>query len=265
MIYKNIPHRLIQKIKHIGFYGTLIHLKNYLKKLTKQRVTMPFDFVQDDLIYNLHNYLHLANFEINRLVMVGAHLAYEVDQILKNYPNCKITLFEASPRYIDLLKKRFKNNVRVEIFNQAISNQECKLTFYETNLEGSGSILPLSNLAFSDYKLVQREKYEINSTTLDKHSENRGYINEKIDCLWIDVQGAELMVLEGAKKLLQSNVKLVFLEVAASNSLYQNGAHLDAITSLLKSLDFQIISLGLDYKNATGNAFFLKKSILKAD
>jgi hypothetical protein len=79
------------------------------------------------------------------------------------------------------------------------------------------------------------------------------------------VQGAELMVLEGAKKLLQSNVKLVFLEVAASNSLYQNGAHLDAITSLLKSLDFQIISLGLDYKNATGNAFFLKKSILKAD
>ena len=157
------------------------------------------------------------------------------------------------------------NNVRVEIFNEAISNQETNLTFYETNLEGSGSILPLSTLAFSDYKLVQREKYDVTSITLDKHSEGRGYKHGQIDCLWIDVQGAELMVLEGAKRLLESNVKLVFLEVAASKSLYQNGAHLDAITSFLNNLDFQIISLGLDYKNATGNAFFIKKSILKVD
>jgi FkbM family methyltransferase len=265
MTYKNIPHRLIQKIKHIGLYGTLIHIKNYVQKFSKRHTKMPFDFVQDDLIYNLHKYLRVTNLEINRLIMIGAHMAYEVDQILINYPNCNVTLFEASPRYINLLKKRFNNNSKVEIFNEAVSDKETMLTFYETNLEGSGSILPLSSSAFSEYKLAQAEKYEISSTTLDKHSENRGHLNEKIDCLWIDVQGAELMVLKGAEKILESNVKVVFLEVAASSSLYQNGARLDSITSFLNDFNFQIISLGLDYKNATGNAFFIKKSILKID
>ncbi len=94
------------------------------------------------------------------------------------------------------------------------------------------ALLPdLMNLDFS---------FEIDTTTLDQFCQQEG-VNE-IDFLQIDVQGADLDVLEGAIKMLNCGVLAIQVEVEFSH-LYTNQPLFADIDTFLRKYDFTLFDI----------------------
>ena len=234
-------------------------LKKYLRKLAflyfrnLWDLIPPPDYAQSITLFNLHRYLGLRCDEINSICLVGGYKGHELPILLKNYPNTTIDVFECSDRYFDKLKKRARRNNRITPIKKAVSNTIGETTFYETNLTGSGSLLKVGPLAQESFGAKQEESFAVQTITLDSY-----YNDRPIDVLWIDVQGAELLVLSGAEKLLK-NVQAVFIEVSVKPNLYIKSTTIDEINNLLREHSFKLINLGLDI-NLTGNALYTKES-----
>ena len=74
------------------------------------------------------------------------------------------------------------------------------------------------------------------------------------------MQGAEGLVIEGAINLLE-RTKAIFVEVSIREGLYNKGIIMSDIVSIARKVDFELVGLGIDYDNFTGNAFLVKKII----
>ena len=211
----------------------------------------PFNYVEDIAINNICDYIKINNNELKKWCIVGVYKGYEIPKILRKYKNIHIDGFECSPRYIEKLNLRFKNNKRVKIINKAVSSFKGETNFYETSLNGNGSLLPLGKLSKIYYGSTQKEKYLVKTCTLDEF-----YKNKELDILWIDVQGAEKFVLDGAKETLKK-IKAIFIEVSINNDFYQNSVDMNTISKILNEFGFSLVLLGTDI-NLTGNALYIK-------
>ena len=73
----------------------------------------------------------------------------------------------------------------------------------------------------------------------------------------IDTQGAELMVLKGASKVLE-NVKVINCEVTFFNPHYHNNPKFDEVNSLLQQFGFKHVDTELCLEKNWGDAIFEK-------
>lgn len=215
-----------------------------------------YDIIQQDVENNFHKFINKTPQEIKIICIVGAYHGTEIHRLLSNYPNALIHAFEAHPKHYSVLKDSFKDNSRVILYNKAVSNINGTINFYELSFEGSGSIL-----AFQGEKLGApckiSETIQVESVIL------KGYFkNTIIDLLWIDVQGAELKVLQGTDIKLCSSM---FLEIHTHDFIepwdkecYKGQCYKEDLEKYLTT--HYIHSIGLDnkYKNGQGNSFWLK-------
>jgi len=232
---------------------------NIFSRTTK--LLPPYEFVQEDAKRFLNCYLKKGASDIKLVIIVGAHMAYEVDAMLGSYPNAKFILFEASQRYFSKLANRFSGHHRVKVNNIAISNQVGEVEFHETTLDGAGSLLKIGNFTKNVCAIGEAESFMVQTVTLDSYLKSSGENNEEIDCLWIDIQGAEMLALSGAIESL-NQVQSVFVEISTYQPLYENAALFDDIHAFLYKVGFIVASIGTDYKNGTGNAFYIRKPAL---
>ena len=229
-------------------------MKRLLTRFPIFELIPPFEFVQTVNEQSIHSYLDIRKETLKRWVIVGGYLGNEVPTILRNYPNCEITIFECSRRYASKLKNRFESNPRVKIFEQAVSDYSGTVEFFETNLKGSGSLLGVGELAGSIYGMSQAETFSVEAVTLDNV-----FLGLDIDVLQIDVQGAELKVLHGASDAL-TRTKAIFTEVSVRPDLYEGSVVFNELDAKLKGNGFHLALMGTDF-NLTGNALYLKLDI----
>ena len=206
-------------------------------------------------------YLQSEPLGVKNIVIVGACEGREIRRLLRTYRNAKIHAFEPSPRYFGNLVKMYKKSTRVFSYNIAIAHTDGKKSFFEGSLPGTGSILPLSNFSKSTYGITETEKFTVDSKSLDSFF-NSNNPQIEIDLLWIDVQGAEIQVLNGALETLK-HTKCVFIEVSNLFPLATGGALADEIQDILSTKGFFLVGLGLDSSNLTGNALYAKKNQVK--
>ncbi len=86
---------------------------------------------------------------------------------------------------------------------------------------------------------------EIETTTLDAFCQREG-INE-IDFLQVDVQGADLQVLEGASEILKRSILAVQVEVEFSH-LYAKQPLFADVDTYLRDKDFTLFDLATSYR-----------------
>jgi FkbM family methyltransferase len=219
-------------------------------------IPRPWDYVQFQAERNLHAYLHTSRDQINNVVIVGAYDGSEVKVMEKSYPNAHFTLFEPSPKNFPLIQKAFADSKKVKCVRKACGEEPGAMSFYELPMEGNGSLLkpdPEEWQRFTQWPDNKVTEHKVDVTTLDLEISP----SDPIDLLWVDVQGAELQVLRGAKASL-SSTKAVFLEVALAKSPYSGGALLHELSEMLQPYGHQLVLLGLDPWNFTGNALWLK-------
>ena len=155
------------------------------------------------------------------IIDCGANIGLSVVYFKKIFPNSKIIAFEPDPKIFEVLKYNvtafgYKD---VELFNKALWSEEKELDFF---MEGADS-----GRISNDDKTGAVTK--IKSTRLST------FLNQKVDLLKIDIEGAEYEVLKECSSFL-ININKLFVEY---HSFAEQEQHLEEILSILKSAGFR--------------------------
>jgi FkbM family methyltransferase len=214
-----------------------------------------YDVISRDIENNFHKHIKKTKEEIKTIVIVGGYDCSEGQTFLDNYPNAILYVFEPVPEFFKYLYSRYGNNSRCRLFNCAISSIDGIVDFYRTSSPGSDSLFKVIENNKSGYSFKTIGSIKVVSKKLCD------IIKEEIDLLSVDVQGAELEVLQNCNL---NNVNSLFLEVQMKENkeqiVYEGQCFMDDLEKYLNPY-FDIHSIGLDneLKNGTGNSFWVKK------
>jgi len=195
------------------------------------------------------------NLNLTNILHVGAHEAQELD----DYIQCgakKIHWIEANIELAAKLADRLDQSIH-KVTNAVVSNEDDKEVIFKiANNTQSSSILDLgehSNL-FSDIYYVHEEKRltkTLNSILIqEKFLENINFLN-------IDIQGVELLALQGLSNHLNS-IESIYIEINDSE-VYKNCSQTNDIDEFLNKFNFERKEKCLYSNHPWGDAFYIKK------
>jgi FkbM family methyltransferase len=171
---------------------------------------------------------------------LGAHEGESLNQYKKLWNDeVRIYSFEASTRNFNILYHKFNGMKNVKLEHKAVSNFNGKIEFNINKSSFTNSILPSIDL--SDERLENVATESVDAITIDKYCKEHNI--SKIDIMKIDVQGAEMLVLEGSEEMLKNgNISLIYLEICFKNQ-YKNQVSFADIFNLLIKFKFRLINL----------------------
>ena len=241
--------------------GTSAVLKKILGRILENlglKARPAYEQVQNEFVEKITQYLKCEIIELKSVYIIGAHKARELPVLKRSFPMAKFYLFEPYPQYFKYLLKKFGKDNHVKIYQVALSDSSKKTKFYQTNIDGSGSLQKPNSIAKETYNMSVKEIISVEVDTLADFRKNR-YLPYP-DILWIDVQGTEYKVLLGASKDVLSKTKAIFVEVSSNKPIYEKQVSLNKIYSLLDKHGFALVGLGTDPINHTGNAIFIRRN-----
>lgn len=167
----------------------------------------------------------------NIIFDIGANLGWYSLNFSKLSSKGKVFAFEPLPKTYEKCQRNLALNEanNVQLYNLALSNQEGEIKFfYNEKSSGSSSMKNLLEL---------ENTVEITCTlsTLDSFVEANGGMIDFIKC---DVEGAELLVFQGALSTLKNAQPIVFTEMLRKWSAKYD-YHPNDIISLFKDYDYE--------------------------
>jgi FkbM family methyltransferase len=158
------------------------------------------------------------------IIDCGANIGLAVIYWKRQYPASRIVAFEPDPNVFEALAWNCKQLTLddVELHNKAVWNQVGELSFCPDGADAG-------HLAHQNLKPAE-SAIQVDTIRL------RDYLNEEIDLLKLDIEGAEIEVLRDCEDLLH-NVNHLFVEY---HSFVGQEQHLDEIFSILKKSKFRI-------------------------
>lgn len=214
----------------------------------------------------LFKFIRKHGLKIDSIVEIGARDCGETIKFSKQYPKSNIISFECNPQTLDICRKRIKSISNAKLIESAVSDKNGFISFYAIDPEktkttwkdgnpGASSILQASG----DYpveKYVQK-KIKVKSTRMDKAMEENGL--KRVDLLWMDIQGAELMALKSFGGNLR-NVKIIHTEVEFME-IYKNQPLFKDIKLYLEKEGFIFDSFTVEGQYS-GDAIFINPHAL---
>tara|TARA_B100001093_G_C26761617_1_gene985980 strand:+ start:222 stop:1052 length:831 start_codon:yes stop_codon:yes gene_type:complete len=179
-----------------------------------------------------------------RIIDCGANIGLSTLYFYEQYPNARITAFEADPQIFQTLDKNISqlNSNDIEIINKAVWFEKTTLKFNQNGSDGGN---------------IGMESNSNNCILVDSVSLS-DYLDEPIDFLKIDIEGAEHQVIPSCKNKLK-NVKFLFIEYHSCKNDIQC---LDTYLKLLRENNFRY---DLHTWNFNKNPFFKKVDTSKFD
>lgn len=169
---------------------------------------------------------------------IGAHKGEEVSHYIE-FGFHPIFLVEANPNLVKQLDITFADNKHIHIIHRAISDSSgmVEFTIHQTQKGSveSASLLALKKLGEIVPVFNSENKINVMASTLDELVDELAF-DYKNSLLCLDIQGAELMALNGASKLLK-HVRAVICEVNLIEN-YEGGALEHQIVALLAEYGF---------------------------
>jgi len=147
--------------------------------------------------------------------------------------NNQVIAFEASPKTYQELKKNIEENEfkNIQCHNLALTNNDNQtLTFFESSNDWESSLIE-SN--FND-----KTKINISSAKLDSFEDRIEKKNQHI-VIKLDVEGYEMQVLDGAKKIIEKHSPVIILEFSIFIDK-DNKFNYDYLKSFLAQYDYLI-------------------------
>ncbi|HEX2023638.1 MAG TPA: FkbM family methyltransferase [Acidimicrobiales bacterium] len=142
---------------------------------------------------------------------VGANIGLYSLGLSQLTPNGRVFAFEPSPGAFEWLRRNLTANgvTNVEAVHGAASDRVGTIAFHDVAFFTAGSFTAEEG-SYLDSEAVGSTLVEVPCTTLDAFVESSGV--ERVDVLKIDVEGAELAVLEGAERTLAEHQPTVVME-----------------------------------------------------
>ncbi|WP_179018581.1 FkbM family methyltransferase [Winogradskyella forsetii] len=178
-----------------------------------------YDTYKEIFIDKIYNFK--TNSETPLIIDCGANMGLSLLYFNQLYPNSNILAFEPDTSVLPFLEKNLQSQVlhNVKLYKNAVWNANEELTFFTDN--GMGGRV--------------RASYNGKDSTTINALRLKDFLNEPVDMLKIDIEGAEYTVLNDCNGRLQ-NVKHLFVEY---HSDINGEQHLDDILSILKANGFR--------------------------
>lgn len=200
------------------------------------------------------------NIEPTGIIHVGAHMCQELDEYI-DIGFKKIVFVEANPEIYDKIKHISNQFPYVIIANCAIYDTDGPIDFNVTSFDQSSSILPLKKHLDYYPSIVPDKTIQVHAMTLDSLVAALKLCPQDFNVLYMDIQGAELKALAGAKDLLR-NIAMVYTEVNFEE-LYEGCAIYDDLNSFLETNHFKQIAVSIADVESWGDAIYISDRIIQ--
>jgi DNA repair exonuclease SbcCD ATPase subunit len=149
------------------------------------------------------------------------------------------------------------------VVQAAIANHNDTVTLHLTSLESSSSILPWKQYSEIYPNIKEIQQLTLSSRTLDTLLEELNLSPSDFNILILDIQGAELLALEGANQLL-NNLDAIYTNVHYQE-LFEGGALAEEVNQFLSDYQFDIVAEDTPYHPAWGEAFYVRQTVRTED
>ncbi len=146
------------------------------------------------------------------ILEAGGHIGQDTQWMAQLWPNGTIHVFEPHPDCLKILQTRTEKFKNVLLYPIALSNIIGEVSLFLDGGDGGASSLlkPLDHINKAYFHCDLKKPYSVTCTTVDEWAKSNKV--STIDFFWIDVEGNELQLLEGASKLLDQ-VRVIYTEV----------------------------------------------------
>jgi FkbM family methyltransferase len=146
---------------------------------------------------------------------VGAYNGEISREYVVNFPTAQVYAFEPFPSSFEQLKANMITYSTVHVYNMGLSDKSGRQVFYSNTFAPTNSLLEPDAAAAKTWgnDVVRAHgAVECEFTTLDEFIEEQKI--SKVDILKIDVQGAEIRVLNGGRNALSAGrIALIYSEI----------------------------------------------------
>ena len=208
----------------------------------------------------------LKKYLINPRVIVEAGAADGVETLMfaNNFSNCTIFAIEPIKMQFDFLQNKFTNTKNVQIYHFALSDRNELTSIFvgsaNKGLDGMGSSSLFKPDLHKKYfpNIVFDNIQEIKGITLENFILNNKI--DFIDLLWLDIQGAELKVMQASEAIMRDKVKSLHIEISRVK-FYEGTPSEKDIRTFLVGIGFKC---AIDRVGAiSGNALYVNEKFTK--
>lgn len=193
----------------------------------------------------------------------GSRYGEDSVQFAKQFPDAMVYSFECNPNTLVECRKATSQYRNIVLTEKAITKTDGNISFFAIDKDktittwhdgnqGASSLLQASG----KYEVEQYVQNEINVDGISLKTFLANNEIPRIDLLWMDIQGAELMALQGLKDRIQ-DVRLIHLEVEFIE-IYSQQPLFGEIKKFFEDKNF--VFLGYTYKgHYSADAVFINK------
>ena len=192
------------------------------------------------------------------IIHVGAHEGTEVGYYQAMGAQ-KILFVEANPAVFERLQANLAGYPNAQAVNCAISDRNGTINLHVTSYDQSSSILPLKHHQDIYPDIVETHQVTVPSKTLDTLLQELDLNPADFNILNIDIQGAELLALQGATHWLQY-VEAINTEVNYEE-LYEGCAIVHDLDEFLDRHGFERVATTTPHPS-WGDGFYVKKPLV---
>ena len=146
--------------------------------------------------------------------------------------------------------------MNINVIEKAISDICGDLKLNITSNSQSSSILNLKEHKILYPKITKTSELIVQSSTLDNEFHLKNNI-EHFNMLNMDIQGAELLVLKGSRKII-NHLDLIYTEINFKE-MYENCVLADELDAFLYELNFQRVLTSTPESDCWGDAIYIRK------
>jgi FkbM family methyltransferase len=195
------------------------------------------------------------------IIEAGMCWGGETKLFCEMFPNGKVYGFEPIPYLFERSKSMVDGFTNVEVFQKALSDKTGKTSMYVANIDGgiceSSSLLaPKVHLTYHP-QIKFEENIEVDAINLDEFVEQKGL--ERIDLMWLDLQGYEPLVLQSSLKALRMT-KYLYTEINILE-VYENVVKWPEFYNFLVENGFQKIYDDIFFPRDAANALLVNTNI----
>lgn len=196
---------------------------------------------------------------VKGVIHVGAHECEERDMYIRQMglTDADIVWVDAIAEKVQLMRERLPNAI---IFNECVGNIDNQsVNFMVTNNYQSSSMLNFKTHATEHPHVVEERRIQMNTKTLNTIFRDAGLNPAEYNFMNLDIQGAELMALQGASDILP-HIDYIYSEVNETE-LYENCALLPQMDAFLEAHGFVRVQITMT-SHGWGDALYVRKTIL---
>jgi FkbM family methyltransferase len=146
-----------------------------------------------------------------------------------------VHVFEPDKDNYQKLLKLTRKWKHIKTYNSAVSNEDSTTRFYTSRY------LNTDNRIYPDESVLS-ESYDVQTVRLDAV-----FACDQLDFIKMDIQGAELLALQGGETLFKNSKKLKILLEVWPYGLKKSGASFDALVQALDRAGYQYTFIGTEF------------------